>query len=127
MPLAGGAPHRGTLLEPVAPEAVREHGEAYQKVLTELARGLHMVTGLDVVRDAAPRWIGVVCTDEAMALWMLRAIVVENVSVRREGKTLFFPAGPAFHVDGEIKHIVTVVAKTYHYWTEHISGCQDRH
>ena len=33
MPLAGGAPHRGTLLEPVAPEAVREHGEAYQKVL----------------------------------------------------------------------------------------------
>jgi len=120
--LAGGPPHRGTLLEPVAPSEAFAQPDAYQQVLTELARGLRMVTGLEVVTDATPGWIGLICTDEAMALWLLRAIVVENVSVRREGKTLFFPAGPAFRLEAEIKNIVTVVAKTHHYWTEHITA-----
>jgi sirohydrochlorin cobaltochelatase len=60
-----------------------------------------------------------VCTDEEMALWMLRAIVVENVAVRREGRVLYLPAGPAFQIEAEIKNVVTVVAKTHHYWTEH--------
>jgi len=29
------------------------------------------------------------------------------------------PAGPAFRLDKEIKNVITVVAKTHHYWTEH--------
>ena len=55
-----------------------------------------------------------------MALWILRAIVVENVCVRREGNVVYLPAGPAFCLDKEIKNVITVVAKTHHYWTEHI-------
>jgi sirohydrochlorin cobaltochelatase len=51
---------------------------------------------------------------------MLRAIVVENVCVRREGSVLFLPAGPAFRMEKEIKNVITVVAKTHHYWTEHL-------
>jgi sirohydrochlorin cobaltochelatase len=81
-----------------------------------------MVTGLPVVTDGAPGWIGVVCDSEEMAIWLLRAIVVENVSVRREGTTLYLPAGPDFRLDGEIKNIITAVAKTYHYWKEHVLG-----
>lgn len=117
--LAGGPPHRGTLLEPVSPEIIREKPEAYAQVVAEIARGLRMVTHLEVITDVAPGWVGLVCTDEAMALWMLRAIIVENVSVRREAAILFFPAGPDFRLDSEIKNVVTVVAKTHHYWTEH--------
>ncbi len=120
--LAGGPPHRGTLLEPVSPDTVRDQPEAYQRVVTEIARGLKLITGLEIITDAAPGWIGLVCTDEAMAVWMLRAIIVENVSVRREGHILFFPAGPDFRLEGEIKNVVTVVAKTHHYWTEHAAG-----
>ncbi len=120
--LAGGPPHRGTLLEPVAPEAVAANPEGYARVITELARGLHMVTGLPVITECAPGWIGLVCEHEEMALWLLRAIIVENVSVRREGKTLFLPAGPNFRLDGEIKNVVTSVAKTCHYWKEHVNG-----
>ena len=59
------------------------------------------------------------CENEEMALWLLRAILVENVSVRREGRTLFLPVGPAFRIDEEIKNVVTAVAKTHHYWAEH--------
>lgn len=117
--LAGGAPHRGTLLEPVAPADVAADPEAYRQVLAELTRGLQMVTGLRVFSDAPPGWIGIACLSEEMALWLLRAIVVENISVRREDRTLFVPAGPTFRVEHEIKNIVTAVAKTYHYWTEH--------
>lgn len=57
-----------------------------------------------------------------MALWLLRAIVVENVSGQREGKTLFFPAGADFRLEGKIKNVITVVAKTNHYWQEHLTS-----
>jgi cation diffusion facilitator family transporter len=118
--LAGGPPHRGTLLEPVPADAVQADPEGYERVLSELERGLRLVTKRPVVRSASPGWIGLVCESEAMALWLLRAIVVENISVRREGTTLYFPAGPAFRLENEIKNVITVAAKTHHYWQEHV-------
>ena len=117
--LAGGPPHRGTLLEAVAPDEARADLARYEKVRAELARGLVMVTGLRVVLDGAPGWIGIACADEEMAIWLMRAIVVENVMIRREREVLFLPAGPRFTLEGEIKNVVTVVAKTFHYWTQH--------
>ena len=118
--LAGGAPHRGTLLEPVGADAIAANPERYEWVLKELERGLGLVTGgLPVRRSPVPGWSGLECASEEMALWLLRAIVVENVTVRREGTTLWFPAGPEFRLEREIKNVVTVVAKTNHYWQEH--------
>jgi cation diffusion facilitator family transporter len=122
--LAGGPPHRGSLLEPINPAEVDANPEGYEKTLAELKRGLTMVTGLPVVRSENPGWIGLECDSEDMALWLLRAIVVENVSVRREANVLYFPAGPDFRLEKEIKNVVTVVAKTTHYWQEHIAGQQ---
>lgn len=120
--LAGGPPHRGSLLEPVSPESAAANPSAYVSVISELERGLRMVTGLETICSATPGWIGVVCNSEEMALWLLRAIVVENITVRREDKTLYLPAGPDFRVEREIKNVITVVAKTHHYWQEHIAG-----
>lgn len=117
--LAGGPSHRDTLLEPVPPDEVRTALEDYERVVAEIERGLRLVTGLPTVRSEKLGWVGLRCTDEEMALWMLRAIVVENVCVRREGTVLFLPAGPTFQLEKEIKNVVTVVAKTHHYWTEH--------
>lgn len=117
--LAGGPPHRGTLLEPVSAEAAAANPAAYERVVQEIERGISMVTGLPVVKSTSPGWVGMECSSEAMALWLLRAIIVENVSVRREGVTLFFPAGPDFRLEAEIKNVITVVAKTHHYWQEH--------
>ncbi|MEO8609231.1 MAG: cation diffusion facilitator family transporter [Chloroflexota bacterium] len=117
--LAGGPPHRGTLLEPVTPEAALADPQGYENVVQELQRGIEMVTGLSVVESSTPGWIGMACDSEAMALWLLRAIVVENISVRREDKILYFPAGPDFRLEKEIKNVITVIAKTNHYWQEH--------
>ncbi|MDQ3655310.1 MAG: cation diffusion facilitator family transporter [Chloroflexota bacterium] len=120
--LAGGAPHRGTLLEPVHEAAIAANLEQYEWVLKELERGIAQVTKLPVRRSPVPGWIGLECTGEDMALWLLRAIVVENVTVRREDNVLWFPAGPHFRLEREIRNVVTVVAKTTHYWQEHIAG-----
>jgi cation diffusion facilitator family transporter len=120
--LAGGAPHRGTLLEPIHEDAIAANPERYAWVLDELERGIAQVTKLPVRRSSVPGWIGLECADDEMALWLLRAIVVENVTVRREDNVLWFPAGPDFRLEREIKNVVTVVAKTTHYWQEHIAG-----
>ncbi len=120
--LAGGPPHRDTLLEPVSPHEINANQDSYQQVVTEIERGLVLVTGLPSIQSKSPGWVGLQCEDEEMARWLLRAIVVENVCVRREGTQLFFPAGPAFRMEREIKNIVTVVAKTHHYWKEHQYG-----
>lgn len=120
--IAGGAPHRGTLLEPVHEAAILANPEKQEWVLTEIERGLRQVTDLDVARSLVPGWIGLVGNDEEMAIWMLRAIVVENVTVRREDAVLWFPAGPDFRLDKEIRNVITVAAKTNHYWQEHLAG-----
>jgi sirohydrochlorin cobaltochelatase len=120
--IAGGPPHRGDLLEPATRDVVEAAPGAYTRALDELARGLRLITGWAIVRDAAPGWIGLVCPDEEAAIWLLRAILSENIAARREGATLFLPAGPHFAIEKEIKNVVTVTAKTHHYWTEHIAA-----
>jgi sirohydrochlorin cobaltochelatase len=120
--LAGGPPHRGSLLEPVPREEALADPERYAAVVGELARGIRMITGLDVLTDGPPGWLGVPCASEEMAIWLMRAIVVENVMARREGAVLYLPAGPRFTVDGEIKNVITAVAKTHHYWIEHTAA-----
>lgn len=117
--LAGGPPHRGTVLEPATPEEVEADPEAYERVIAEIERGFRLVTGRPMIRGVRPGWVGLQCEDEEMACWLLQAIEVENVSVRREGSVLLLPAGPTFRLEKEIKNVVTVVAKTHHYWMEH--------
>jgi sirohydrochlorin cobaltochelatase len=118
--LAGGPPHRDTVLDPPAPDPALSREEAYRRVVSEIERGIQMVTGLRTVVSQTPGWVGLQCEDEDMARWLLRAIAVENVGVRREGSVLFLPAGPDFRLDKEIKNVVTVVAKTHHYYSEHL-------
>ncbi|WP_010586939.1 sirohydrochlorin chelatase [Schlesneria paludicola] len=120
--LAGGPPHRGRLLEAVSAEDVKKEPEQYQAVVTEIGRGIQMVTGLPIVASASLGWIGVRCENEEMAVWLMRAIIVENIMVRREGNVLYLPAGPQFTVKREIKNVITAVAKTVHYWTAHLNA-----
>ncbi len=118
--LAGGPAHRATLLVPPAPNEVMQNPQAYANVVAEITRGLQMTTNCDVVQSITPGWVGLQCHSEDMAVWLMRAIIAENVLARREENTLMLPAGPDFTVSGEIKNVVTVVAKSFHYWTEHM-------
>jgi hypothetical protein len=118
--MAGGPPHRGKLLEAVNREQAMADLDAYQNVVREIRRGIEMVTGLQTLDSESLGWVGIVCDSEAMAVWLLRAIIVENVMVRREGHVIFVPAGPQFTIKRQVKNVITSVAKTVHYWRSHL-------
>jgi sirohydrochlorin cobaltochelatase len=80
--LAGGPPHRDTVLEPAPPEEVLAAPDNYRRVVAEIERGLHLVTGLPTVRSGYPGWVGLRCGEAAMARRLVCAIEVENVAVR---------------------------------------------
>jgi sirohydrochlorin cobaltochelatase len=124
--MAGGPPHRGTLLEPGTKAEITREPEQYGVVCEELCRGVEMVTGLAAEVSAVPGWIEVDCPNTGMAGWLARAIVMENVSAHVEGMVLHLPAGPGFRVEKEIKNVVTSAAKTCHYWVGHTSVTQHR-
>jgi sirohydrochlorin cobaltochelatase len=123
--MAGGPPHRGTLLEPPPPATIAVDSDAYSSVVAELCRGIGMVTGLFARPSKDIGWVRVDCTSAAMAGWLARAIVMENVSARSRGLVLLLPAAPGYRMEKEIKNVITAMAKTCHYWLDHMS--QDQH
>jgi hypothetical protein len=114
--IAGGPPHRGRLLEPVDRIDIDSDRDAYHMVVAEICRGISLVSGLETVECESLGWVGVVCENESMAAWMLRAIIAENVIARRERNVVYVPAGPQFTIYKEIKNVIVTIAKTTHFY-----------
>ena len=119
--LAGGPPHKGTLLEPAPAGEIESDPAAYAAVVAEICRGIMMVTDLEAEPSPNPGWIRLHCPTPGMAAWLLRTIVMENIAVRADGSTLELPAGPSYRLHKEVKNVITVIAKTAHYWVGHMS------
>jgi sirohydrochlorin cobaltochelatase len=124
--MAGGPPHKGALLEAGTRVELGADPERYERVVEEICRGVVLTTGLAAEAAPIPGWVRVECLGEGMAGWLLRAIVMENISARAEGISLDLPASPAFRLEREIKNVVTVIAKTNHYWEGHMPRSQRR-
>lgn len=113
----GGPPHRETLL--TAPPHPDTESEGYRYATQEITRGIREVTGL-TANPVAPGWLAVQCDSPEMARWVGEAILQENVEARVEGSAVWVPLGDTFTLKGEIKNVITAVAKTTHYWIEHL-------
>ena len=124
--MAGGPPHKGRLLEPGTQADIDAAFDRYDEVADEICRGIRMVTGLRAYVAPDPGWICVTCHGDAMAGWLVRAIAMENVAVRRRGAILELPVSPHFRLEKEIKNVITVIAKTCHYWLGHMPEEQRR-
>ena len=122
--MAGGPPHKGSLLEPGTRPAIEAEPARYGDVIAEICRGITMVTGCSAVPSPVPGWVRISGGGPGMAEWLLRAIVMENVSARCDGTALDLPAAPHFRIDKEVKNVVTVMAKTFHYWSGHMWALQ---
>jgi hypothetical protein len=118
--MAGGPPHKGALLPPGTEADINAQFGRYDEVAEEICRGIKLVTGLRAYVSPTPGWISVTCQGDAMAGWLLRAITMENVAVRRRGSILELPVSPNFRLEKEIKNVITVIAKTCHYWLGHM-------
>jgi sirohydrochlorin cobaltochelatase len=123
--MAGGPPHRGTLLEAATRADIDLDPGRYRQVVDELCRGVEMVTGL-AAEPLTFGWIHVDCPSTSMAGWLVRAVNMENVSAHVDGMVLHLPAGPRFRLEKEIKNVITSIAKTCHYWLGHTSVAQHR-
>jgi sirohydrochlorin cobaltochelatase len=97
------------------------NSQAYKTVVDEIVRGVYLVSGLKAYPDA-PGWIAIECDSEGMAEWLTAQSLQENVMMRFEGNRVFVPCGENFALKGEIKNVVTVVAKTTHYYQDHIAN-----
>ena len=124
--MAGGPPHKGTLLEPGTEAEIDAQFGRYDEVGEEICRGIRIVTGLRAYVAPTPGWVCVTCLGDGMAGWLVRAIVMENVAARRRGAVLELPAAPDFRLEKEIKNVITVMAKTCHYWLGHIPDDQQQ-
>ena len=118
--MAGGPPHKGKLLEAGTEEAINADFDRYDEVVEEICRGIKMVSRLRAYPSPTPGWVSITCRSDAMAEWLLRAIAMENVAARRSGAVLELPAAPHFRLEKEIKNVITVIAKTCHYWVGHM-------
>jgi hypothetical protein len=127
--MAGGPPHRGTLLEPPPAEDVIANPQKFHRAADEICRGISLVTGLRAQLELPEHGtfgICVECRNAGMAGWLVRAIVMENVLARHEAEMLYLPAGPEFRIAKEIKNVITAIAKTCHYWTGHMPAEQQK-
>jgi sirohydrochlorin cobaltochelatase len=120
--LYGGPPHRG----PESPLAAPAAGAASDgEMLTEMKRGIWETTGL-YAESTEPGWLAITCDSPAMAAWLCAAIILENVHARVDEDRLLVPAGPDYELRDQVKSIVTVVAKTHHYWQAHATPAGGR-
>ena len=122
--MAGGPPHKGKLLQPGSGEAIDTAPALYEEVVDEICRGITLASELPARASPHGGWVSVDCYSETMASWLLRAIVMENVAARSHARELLLPAAPHFRLDKEIKNVITVIAKTTHYWMGHMPRAQ---
>jgi len=115
--LHGGPPHRGPA---DALRASPSSDPPPAEAIGEIRRGIWETTGL-YAEPAAPGWIAVSCHSSEMAAWIAAAIVVENVEARAEDDRVLLPLGAGYRLENEVKSLITVVAKTHHYWDAHMA------
>ena len=124
--LHGGPPQRGPL-EALRGPASGARAASSPEIAAELRRGIEETTGLatEPAGPAEPGWIAVACASPRMAAWLCATIILENVDARVEGSRLLVPAGPGFALEDQVKSVITVVAKTHHYWREHLESARE--
>lgn len=114
--IEGGPPHRGTLLSPDGKH--QKSKEKYHAVIQEITRAYQLLIPYAVV-EGEHGWIGVRFPAGNLARWYMTIIKNENVECRRDKSTLFLPVHASYTIEKEIKNLITVVAKAYHYWRDH--------
>ncbi len=122
--LFGGPPHRGPE-DALAAVTTAGDGPAGFDAVAEIRRGIWETTGL-FAEPAGPGWLAVSCGSRKMAAWLCATIILENVDARAEEERLLVPADPSFVLQDQVKSVITVVAKTYHYWSAHVEASAPR-
>jgi len=85
-----GAP----LLQPCRAIHFAADGEAARRAKASVTEELRLATGLVPGGTDYLNWLGLECPDVRSAIWMMRALVVNNTLARREERFLYVPVHP---------------------------------
>jgi hypothetical protein len=118
--LYGGPPHRGAD-QALGPPSSSSADLVRDEMVEEIIRGIAETTML-WAEPAPGGWLRVTCDSRRMAAWMCATIILENVDARVEDKYLFVPADRGFELKDQVKSVITVLAKTHHYWQAHLEA-----
>jgi sirohydrochlorin cobaltochelatase len=89
---------------------------AYRRLIEELTLAVGQETGLPTIECDLSGWLGVPCADREMAIWLMRALVVDNVVVRTEDAVLYVPANPAFLEGDKVRRLVALISRAWQLW-----------
>lgn len=115
----GGPPHRETTLTIDETQDASSQNHKYHGVMAEIQRGIELVSGL-ASQAGPPGAIAMEAGHAGYAKWLITAINEENVEARRDGTKVLLPCAEHYTLKGEIKNVITAVAKTTHYYGEHV-------
>jgi hypothetical protein len=111
-----------SLVEPPLPDELTSSPAKYQSAADQLRQDIRQRTGLVAIESGSPGWIGIRCTSEEMAIWMLRAVMVEGVLARCEGNVLCVPVSRAEEPEHGAPKLIATVVQANQFWLVHTAG-----
>lgn len=111
-PTGGARP----LISPPLPDEIAAAPLRYEQAAARLQQSLQQATSLTPALDEAPGWIGIPCESEEATVWLLRAIAVEDVLVRRTDATLYVPVDIRTAAEDPIAKTASFVADAQRLW-----------
>ncbi len=91
--------------------------DGYQRVVDEITREITARTGRVCFANRYVGWIGIDCPNIRTAIWLMRAMTVENILARREDTVLFLPAHPRFASDGRMIRLIETFERVHQLYT----------
>ena len=92
---------RAEVVEPATREEILSNPDDYRREVSKVAADIRTTADLPVDSQRYAGWIGIDFPSEEVTVWLLRAIVVDGILVRRERTTLFLPVRAASATDNE--------------------------
>ncbi len=115
--IEGGPPHRGDMLNSKG-TSNDFNSENYKNAVTEIERAFNMIVPYKH-KSLNNGYMQVTLNSEHMAKWFCEIINKENVECQVNNKNIFLPVNDDFTLEKEIKNVVTVLGKAFHYWSKH--------
>ncbi len=110
-----------SLIEPALPDEIAASPADYRSAAEEIDRGIQQQTGLETILGVSPGWIGIQCSGDEMAVWMLRAVAVEDILVRREGDVLCVPVSMHPDRDQRVDRVLSTIVQSHRLWSVHVA------
>lgn len=106
--------------EAATPAEATSNWSAYVAALGELESGLRSA-GLKTLTRKYIGWIGVETSGDEEAVWLLRAVLVEQVLARREERVLYLPVGAIPNADRAAR-VARVLSQACRLWKASVNG-----